>query len=221
MIERTIETTTHGRYIVEPAAGAAAAPLLIGFHGYGEAAETQMDRMRAIPGADQWLLLAIQGLHRFYHRRTNGVIASWMTRQDRELAIADNLAYVSNVIDTAAREWPVSGTLVFAGFSQGVAMAFRAAANSRRTVAGIITAGGDVPPEIAESSLARVNDALICHGSSDDWYTRDKFAQDERRLREAGVNVRALEFDGGHEWSDEVVEAAGTFLGALRQERPL
>src|SRR6476646_9254105 len=102
--------------------------------------------MRAIPGAERWLLVAVQGLHRFYQRRTNEVVASWMTRQDRELAIADNLTYVADVVDEVAKEWPGATRLVFAGFSQGVAMAFRAACDSRRTVNGVMAVGGDVPP---------------------------------------------------------------------------
>ena len=106
VIERTIATGTHGRYLIEPPASAGPAPMLVGFHGYGEGAEAQLERMRRIPGADRWLLVSIQGLHRFYQRRANEVVASWMTRQDRELAIADNLAYVSAVIDAVEREYP-------------------------------------------------------------------------------------------------------------------
>ena len=101
MIERTIATTTHGRYLVAPST--ASAPLLVAFHGYAELAEAALDRLRAIPGADRWTLLSIQGLNRFYQRRTNDVIAGWMTRQDRELAIADNLAFVSSVLDAVLR----------------------------------------------------------------------------------------------------------------------
>src|SRR3954468_12508420 len=112
--------------------------MLVGFHGYAEAADAQMDRMRAIRGADRWLLVSVQGLHRFYQRRTNEVIASWMTRQDRPVAIADNLAFAAAVVADVANHWPASGPLVFAGFSQGVAMAFRAATNVTRDVAGII-----------------------------------------------------------------------------------
>src|ERR1700716_1960617 len=107
-IERTIAANTHGRYLVVPAAAAAPAGLLVGFHGYAEGAEMQLERLRAIPGSDRWRLVAIQGLHRFYQRRTNEVIASWMTRQDRELAIADNLAYVNAVIDAVDREYRVA-----------------------------------------------------------------------------------------------------------------
>jgi predicted esterase len=216
VIERNIATTTHGRYLVEPPPDGAAAPMLVGFHGYAEAAEAQIERLRAIPGSDRWLLVSIQGLHRFYQRRTNDVIASWMTRQDRELAIADNLAFVAGVVDDVASNWHVSGTLVFAGFSQGVAMAFRAAANTPRRVAGIVAVGGDIPPEIVPAALGRVSAVLVCRGSTDNWYTSEKFAADAQRLRDAAVDVRAVEFDGGHEWSAPVADAAATFLRECR-----
>ena len=54
--------------------------------------------------------------------------------------------------------------------------------------------------------------ALVCHGTRDEWYTQALFERDVARLREAGVTVRPLEFDGGHEWSEQVVEAASLFL---------
>jgi len=220
VIERTIVATTHGRYLVAPPADdASAAAVLVGFHGYAETAETQLDRLRQIPAADRWLLVAIQGLHRFYQRRTNDVIASWMTRQDRELAIADNLAYVNAVVDAVAREWNAPRQVAFGGFSQGVAMAFRAAVSSPMPVAGIVAAGGDVPPEIDRASLGRVGAALVCRGTADEWYTSAKFDHDVRRLREAGVRVRSLEFDGGHEWQSAVVQAASTFLESCRHGR--
>jgi len=240
VIERTIATTTHGRYLLLPAAAAVPAGLLVGFHGYAEGADSQLARLRAIPGSDRWHLVSIQGLHRFYQRRTNEVIASWMTRQDREAAIADNLAYVEGVIDVvssafadqAGRELSPSresaatrfgGTgrrdrlrLVFAAFSQGVAMAFRAASATARQVDGIICVGGDVPPEIDTASLAHVQRALVCRGASDEWYTDAKFQHDIARLRESGAAVHAVAFDGGHEWSEAVLGNAATFLQELR-----
>ena len=216
MIERTIATTTHGRYLLLPASTAAPAGLLVGFHGYAEGAELQLERLRAIPGADRWTLVSVQGLHRFYQRRTNDVIASWMTRQDRELAIADNLGYVEGVVDAASREMGREpARLVFAAFSQGVAMAFRAATATARRVHGVIAVGGDVPPEIDAASLARAQRALVCRGASDEWYTDTKFQHDISRLRESGVTVHAVTFEGGHEWSDAVLKNAATFLREL------
>jgi predicted esterase len=212
VIERTIATGTHGRYLVEPPASGGAAPVLFGCHGYAEGAETQLERMRAIPGAGRWRLVAIQGLHRFYQRRENQVIASWMTRQDRELAIADNLAYVEGVMRDVEKEWPGAPRVVLAGFSQGVAMVYRVAAAAPRPVDGVIAVGGDVPPELDAAALAHVPSALVCRGERDEWYTTDKFDNDIGRLRAAGVAVRPLAFDGGHEWADEVIRAASLFL---------
>ena len=189
--------------------------MLVGFHGYSEDAEAQLERLRAIPESTRWLCVSIQALHRFYQRRSNQVVASWMTRQDRELAIADNVAYVATCLEAVAGEWPTIPKIVFAGFSQGVAMAFRAAVNTARGVSGVIAVGGDVPPELAPGLLQRLPAALIARGTSDEWYTKDKFEADERRLRECSVNVHAVEFNGGHEWSSEVVEAASRFLRDL------
>ena len=212
MIERTIAAGTHGRYLVEPPASNGPAPILVGFHGYAEAAEAQLDRLRAIPGSDLWRLVSIQGLHRFYQRRRDEVIANWMTRQDRELAIADNRAYVAAVLDALEREWPGAPRVVLSGFSQGVAMTFRAAASLPRMVDGVIAVCGDVPPELDTASLARIPAALVCHGSRDEWYTQAKFDHDIGRLRAAGADVTPVGFDGGHEWSGEVLRAAAVFL---------
>jgi predicted esterase len=219
LIERTLSATTHGRYLVlPPAASGRPAPLLVGFHGYGEDARVGLDRLRAIPGAESWRLVSIQGLHRFYQRRTNEVVASWMTRQDRDLAIEDNLAYVTRVIDAVSREWACEVSVVFAGFSQGVATAFRAGAHLPHLVAGIIAVGGDIPPEIDRSRLAHVPAVLLCRGRHDKWYSAEAFANDQQRLDEADVKTHVLEFPGGHEWSSEVLDASQRFLQA-RQRR--
>jgi predicted esterase len=212
VIARTIAVGTHGRYLIDPPAAAGAAPLLVGCHGYGEGAEAQLERLRRIPGVERWRVVSIQGLHRFYQRRANEVVASWMTRQDRELAIADNLAYVAAVIDEMEREHPGAPRLVLSGFSQGVAMAFRAAAASARQVDGVIAVGGDVPPELDASALGRVRQILVCHGTRDEFYTDEIFDRDLQRLRTSTVGVTPVTFDGGHEWSDAVVEAASRFL---------
>ena len=117
----------------------------------------QMERLRAIPGAAAWTLVSVQGLHRFYRGRTEEVVASWMTREDREVAIADNIAYVDAALDAVPHDG--STRIVFAGFSQGVAMAFRAALRGRRRAAGVIAIGGDVPPELLVRSGTAVSAA--------------------------------------------------------------
>ncbi len=215
MIVRTIAAAVHGRYLVRAPSHQRPARLLVGFHGYGEGADAELDRLQAmVPGGD-WLIVSVQAIHRFYRARSQEVVASWMTRQDRELAIADNVAYVGDVVDAVAREWPIAPTLVFSGFSQGVAMAFRAAAASRRPVVAAIVSGGDVPPEIDDTALSRLQRVLISRGVRDSWYTDEKFRGDVAKLRGAGTDVLVHEFEGGHEWAPALVDAAMAFLGSL------
>jgi predicted esterase len=213
MIERNISTTIHGRFLVDAEAGPQS-PLLAGFHGYAERAEHERQRLNSVPGSERWLRVAVQGLHCFYRGRTGEVISSWMTSQDREFAIADNRAYVSGVIDSVAAEWSASSRLVVSGFSQGVAMAYRAAVHSSRDLRGVIANGGDIPPELDKNSLAGIPAVIIGRGIRDEWYTEEKLGADELRLRDAGVRVEVVRFDGGHEWPPEFSRAVGRFLAS-------
>ena len=211
MNTRTISTGTHGRYLVdipEPSRGT-----LVGFHGYQENAAITFDVLRQIAAGRSIGLVSIQGLHRFY-TRTNDVIASWMTKEDRELAIADNVAYVANVLAAVADEYGVTRPLIYAGFSQGVAMAYRAAVFGQRHCDGVIALAGDVPPDVAPlaSSLPKV---LLGHGKEDKWYTEQLAAKDRAVLQSAGVTVVEQVFDGGHAWAPEFIARAGTFVDEL------
>ncbi len=207
--DRALPTRVHGHYWVRPArsANGAPAPLLVGFHGYGETGEGFLGSLEAIPGADAWHLASVQGLHPFY-TRSGEVVAGWMTRFDRELAIADNVAYAQAAVAALRDELAPSPVLVFAGFSQGVAMAYRAAA-AVEDGSGVIALAGDVPPEV---DAARLPPVLLGQGRADTWYTDAKRETDLRRLAEAGVAVETCVFDGGHEWSDAFYGAAGRFL---------
>jgi predicted esterase len=209
VVEYTIPANIHGRYLVS-AGTASNAPLLVGFHGYGETAEEHLERLRAIPGAEDWTVVSVQGLHQFYRRKMNEVVASWMTRQNRELHIADNVNYAVSVIRRLSAERPAA--VVLAGFSQGVAMAFRTAVVPGMPVAGVIACGGDVPPELTPDALRRIPNALLGRGALDEWYTADKVAEDERRLQAAGVAVRSVILNTGHEWTAEFSEACGQVL---------
>jgi predicted esterase len=122
-------------------------------------------------------------------------------------------------VGAVAAEWPTIPKVVFAGFSQGVGMAFRGAVNSTccvtGVVAGVIAVAGDVPPELAPGALNRVSAALIARGTSDDLYTEEQFTKDEHRLRQSSVSVRALKLNAGHEWSSDLIQAASQFLQEL------
>ena len=210
ILTTAVAATTHGRVLTRHARSESP-NTLVGFHGYYENAEIQMARLAAIPGADAWTLVAIQGLHRFYRARTDGVVASWMTRQDRELAIADNIAYVDAALQAALSGRP-HGSIVCAGFSQGVAMAFRAGVRGAARCAGIIAAGGDVPPELLADPNATFPPVLLVRGAQDDYFPQKMFDDNVAALRERKADITAVIVNAAHDWTAEVSDAAAQFL---------
>jgi predicted esterase len=211
MLTKTISTRTHGRYLVdipEPSHGT-----LVGFHGYKENAAIQMDVLRRLAGHRPLGLISIQGLHRFYSRGSD-VVASWMTKEDREHAIADNVEYVGKVLTAIADEFGVTRPLVYIGFSQGVAMAYRTAALVQRPCDAIIALAADVPPDVAPLA-ASLPTILIGRGTEEEWYTADKAAKDLEVLRGAGVAVSEHVFEGGHAWTPAFIETSAAFLDEL------
>src|SRR5437763_1571896 len=197
---RIIAARTHGRFLVE---SGPPERLLVGFHGYGENADVLLAQMLQIPGIEQWTVVAVQALHRFYRGRGSGTIAaSWMTSQDRERAIRDNIDYVRSVV----AEFPSPRRLVFLGFSQGVAMAYRAASVHPNTSA-IIALAGEVPPDV-EGPMPPV---LIGRGTAEDWYTEEKLKKDLSIVGSA-TQVETCVFEGGHEWTEEFRAVAGRIL---------
>jgi dienelactone hydrolase len=205
---RTIEAVVHGRVLYEHRSDRR---LLVGFHGYAENAERHILELQKIPGIGEWSVAAIQALHPFYPRRGGGddIVASWMTRLDRELAIAENVEYVRRALAAIWRGTSGETTLVFVGFSQGVAMAYRAAAFAA-PANGLIALAGDVPPDVAAAE-AKLPPVLVGRGIADDWYSAERMERDIDYLRGA-TNVTVSTFNGGHEWTDEFRSAAGEFL---------
>lgn len=209
---RHIAARVHGRYLVELAAAEAPEGLVVGFHGYGEDAAAHLEELRRIPGGARWHRAAVQALHPFY-TRSGEVVASWMTKQDRELTIEDNVRYVGDVVGALERELGEPARLVFAGFSQGVAMAWRAASGGGHPCHGVIALAGDVPPEVAEAGpLPRALPVLLGRGTEDTWYTEQKMDADLEVLARRGVEVETCVFENGHAWAPEFVAAAGRFL---------
>jgi predicted esterase len=202
MHAHTLPTQTHGRYLVRDGPPQR---LLLGFHGYGQNAEVHMADLEPIPGIDDWTVVAVQALNRFYAGRSTETAGCWMTRQDRELAIADNINYVRAV----AVAFPEARTIVVEGFSQGAAMAYRAAA-SLDHVSGVLILGGDLPPDV-DGPLPSV---LIGRGELDDWYTDEKLKKDLSSL-DGRARVETAVVKGRHEWTDAFRSAAGEFLSRV------
>jgi predicted esterase len=214
MRDLNIPVTTHGRVLIEDAAAGSPLRILAGCHGYAQSADEMMEMLRGVPLDASWTRVSIQALHRFYRGRSQTTVASWMTRQDRDLLIGDNVAYVDEAVAATAGARAID-RLVFCGFSQGVAMAFRAGLLGARKADAILALGGDVPPERLADTRTRFPPVLLARGSRDEWYPEDKMRSDEAALKGRGGAVDTLVFDGAHEWHADFAARAAAMLSWL------
>src|SRR5581483_9421271 len=161
-----VPALVHGRVLLRLPEAAPTA-LLVGFHGYAERAEDAMAALVRIAGERAWALAAPQALHPFY-RRDGKVGGSWMTAQDRELHLSANVAYTNAVIaQLRARMQNGNVPLAIVGFSQGVAMAYRAAAWCVAPVDALVALAGDVPPELRAARWAQRPVVLLGRGDQE------------------------------------------------------
>ncbi len=204
----------HGRYLIRKGKPQSCG-VLVAFHGYAMSAADMLAEVETIPGIEDWTVVSIQGLSRFYNTRSQEVVASWMTGQDRELAIADNIAFVGDVVARVFETEQVAGPLAYLGFSQGTAMAYRAVAGVDHPCHGVVALGGDVPPELDGRDLASRPRVLIGRGLSDEWYSEEKLESDLRLLDTLGCEAEVVSFSGGHEWTAEFRSHCQRFLASL------
>ena len=209
-----VPARTHGRVVVRDAAfDGKRSRLLLAFHGYRQRAETMIEMLETVPGIEQWTIASIQALHPFYDRG-GGVVASWMTKEDREAAIGENIEYVDEATVALQRDRRADA-IVCVGFSQGAAMAWRSAVLGRRRADGVVSVGADIPPELKDVPAGNFPIALVAGGTRDEFYTAEKMDLDLQLLESKGAPYGTLRYDGGHEWTDEVRAELGKFLAAL------
>jgi predicted esterase len=177
---------------------------LLAFHGYAEHPRQALQAMRQA-GLSQVLLAAPMGQHHFY--RSDEVVASWMTRHERRDQIRQIVAFLEAIWEELARRY-TELPLYCAGFSQGAATAYRAAALSRLPVRRLFVLAGEMPPEVA-AALARTRPvpATLFWGEQDTRLARSVFERDSVWLKAAGWPAELRTLPGGHGWLPGVVEA--------------
>ena len=192
-----VPARAHGRLVVRDALyDGRRSRLLLAFHGYAQRAESMHEMLEGVPGIDGWTIASIQALHPFYGRNDQ-VVASWMTREERELTIAENVEYVDDATVALQRERRAD-VIVCVGFSQGASMAWRAGVLGRRRADGVVALAGDIPPELKDAPAENFPIGLVAgrharrmvHGGEDG--RRPEAARRERRAaRQPALRRRA------------------------------
>lgn len=209
---RHAPATVQGRYLVVPPRAGVPRHHFFGFHGQAQTAEAMVEAFVGSVPEEDWLVVSVQALNTHYAGRNQDVVASWMTRSDREAAIATNVAYVDTVVEQVEREFGSPVSRVFAGFSQGVGMAYRAGVLGGHRCDAIVTVGGDVPPELTAVAVPTWPEVLAMTGEHDPYFPPDALEVNVDALRTRGVAVHTGVFDGRHEWAAGARVGTAAFL---------
>ncbi|TPG65909.1 alpha/beta hydrolase [Hymenobacter nivis] len=183
-------------------------------HGYGQLAAYFIRHFAALAAADPGLVVvAPEGLSRFYlHGHAGRVGASWMTRDDRQHEIDDQLTFLNQLASHVLGRCPAGVPVTVLGFSQGTATAGRWLVGAPFRPAHLVLWAGAFPPDTnpaATDQLIQNLPITLVIGEHDEYLTPAAVAEQQAHLQQLGALVAVYTFAGGHTLNQEVIAQLG------------
>lgn len=194
------------RYFLAGPTTSPVAELWIALHGHAQLASRFLRWLSPLEDGTT-VIAAPEALSRFYlETRLDGghgatVGATWLTREDREVELADAMAYLDRLTHHLTETLRPS-RLGILGFSQGAVMALRWLTAGGPRPSRLVLWGVPLPQDLlAERISARLSGVpiVLAAGETDPYATPGTIEQDAERLRQAGLGVEVIRFPGGHE----------------------
>lgn len=172
-------------------------------HGYGHLASYFVKKFEALNDGET-LIIAPEGLHRFYLNGTSGRVgASWMTKEDRLNDIEDYIAYLDRLYETLVLHLPVAPeTITCLGFSQGGATASRWVAATTHRIDHLVMWASVFPPDMnseADLDRLRTKNTVIAIGNQDEYVSAEQKQLYLQQLTNNRIGYKLFEFEGAHE----------------------
>ncbi|KAB1065930.1 alpha/beta hydrolase [Salibacter halophilus] len=175
-------------------------------HGYGMLAEFFSRKFLKLVDEESVVILP-EGMHRFYLQGTSGrVVASWMTKDDREVDIADNKRLLNSVLTDAGVN--KNHNIVAIGFSQGVPTLCRWLVETPFHVEKLICWASDIPEDVLNeegiSILNNCNTELVV-GDEDEFISEERLEKFTSKLKSKGVDFNLVKYNGTHKIEPELL----------------
>ena len=179
-------------------------------HGYAQSADEFLLDFSPFEQKNR-LIVAPEALSRFYKQSFKGAVgASWMTRVDREIEIADYVRYLNGLhheIASRLSHEPQQVTAI--AFSQGVATLCRWLVSASFVPDRIIFWAGTIPPELDFRIFSKKLKTIQLHiviGNRDKFVDQEKIHQQKNLLDENGIIYSLHRFEGGHEMNEAILK---------------
>ncbi|MBN7810157.1 alpha/beta hydrolase [Algoriphagus sp. H41] len=178
-------------------------------HGYGQLAEFFVRKFHPFFSPKR-LFVAPEATNHHYRQGFQGRVgANWMTRHERETAIANNHRFLDALLGQILDKYPSKPTVHVLGFSQGAATATRWASRWQGKIATLVLwAGGfalDMSLECAKEAFAETQ-LILALGDRDELITPDQLQKQEDLISSLNKEILRYSFAGGHELDAELLE---------------
>ncbi len=188
--KRSFRYFTHG----DPAK---AHTLLYVLHGYGQLAQFFIGKFSKLD--DGYFIVAPEGMHRFYLKGSSGRVgASWMTSEDRESDINDNLNWLTELDNSLKRVKPGTRKIIL-GFSQGGATAARWYYANKIKADHLIIWASVFPPDLPKElviELCKKQSNIFALGSGDEYYNSEQQEEIIQFYKSMGFDT--VHYEGNH-----------------------
>ncbi|MFM7683134.1 MAG: alpha/beta hydrolase [Bacteroidota bacterium] len=169
--------------------------LLVVLHGYGQLAEFFIRKFNGVP--EDYFIVAPEGMHRFYLNGTSGRVgASWMTKEDRESDIADNLNWLTQLFAELTEQKSFDKTILL-GFSQGGATAARWYYSQKVQIDQLILWASVFPPDLKKPEIKSNSNNYFVIGTDDEYYDVEAQISEIKFYQKIGFT--SLQFEGKHD----------------------
>lgn len=126
----------------------------------------------------------------------------WLTNFHPEESVAIHHQALFDLIVTIVNEGVADPARIFlVGFSQSCALNYRFAFTNPQVLRGVVGICGGLPGDWETSDVYQPTDAAVFHlaGARDEFYTPERVADYEERLRLRAQEVQFRSYDAGHE----------------------
>lgn len=212
MKEYRIPVRRSARYYTLGEPGEHIRSLWIVLHGYGMLASDFIGACKALDNGSS-LIVAPEGLSRFYTDGLSGQVGtSWMTREDREAEIKDQLNYFDALYRIVTHTLPLNTMVNVLGFSQGAAAASRWMASTEQRTDNLILWAGDFAHDIKDQSKLAGKNGYMVYGTKDPFLNKAKVEKSKAQLDQINMDFKVLTFEGKHHLNSDILKQLGSML---------
>jgi len=195
--------------------------ILFVFHGQGQLAKYFIRKFKSLKDLGI-TIIAPEGLHHYYLSGFSGRVgASWMTNENRLVAIENYLTFLDSTLKDVLKTTPSDVNIHLLGFSQGAATACRWVEKSNFNFDKLILWGGGLPPDLESQAITnRMKGKSIIQmiGNKDPYLTPENKRTMLTLIEKYNLSSTIKQYNGEHNINEATLLELFNFSSSTSEE---